>query len=718
LTVTINVAQETDTIVALASDAPAVAQVAASVTIVAGTISAAISVTAVAPGTANVTASVNGISAATAVTVTPPPPVASSLAPATLTLPKGTPGTLRVTVSHAPSDPTVVALTSSAQAIASVPSTVNIPAGALFADFPVAANSEGQATITARLNGGIATASVTVTPAELATLTLSPQTPIAYTYETVAFTATGTMTDGTSQDFTNLVSWTSSYDAVATIDATGIASALAAGTTTIAASFSFVTAIDGTSRTLSTSTTLVVKEPVALALTATATALLIGNSTTVTVTSSDPAPAGGLAVDLTQSGNGSAGFPASVSIAAGGTSVSFTLTATAAGDVTVTAAAFERLPGSVTLTIFPPLQVNSISPASGPVGTFVTLIGAGFNSGPANNQVTFLGLYNAFIPAVVIAATPTQITVVVPAAARSGPITVTNARGTITSPPFTLTAPPVLQPLSVNVASPSSGATVNGGTVSVSGTFQGPANTGVIANGVAAIISGGNFIAPAVPLQPGTNTIAVTATSPDGRTATQSISVTGGSPAPINVVANPQAGVAPLQVNFSVTNGTSNQITQITADFNGSGTVVGLDPRQPISFSYLQPGTYQASFNLIDSSGTTTAQQLTIVVQDTAQLDQVLQATWNDFTAALTSRNAPQALQFFNAQAQLTYKPVFDVLVANLPDIVASFSALQPVSFTPDIAEYAVIRDDGSRGMMYMIYFLRGADGVWRLDSM
>src|SRR5256885_3955394 len=163
--------------------------------------------------------------------------------PAALTLPKGTPGTLRVTVSRAPNVATAVTLSSSGMSVASVPQSVNIAAGALFADFPVASNAVGQATITASLNGGSATATVTITPAEPTTLTLSPQTPTIYTAETLQFTANGTMTDGTSQDFTTRVTWTSANTAAATINAAGLASALAAGTSTIGASFSFTTAI-------------------------------------------------------------------------------------------------------------------------------------------------------------------------------------------------------------------------------------------------------------------------------------------------------------------------------------------------------------------------------------------------------------------------------------------------------------------------------------------
>src|SRR6266853_1154722 len=351
LTVTINVAQETDTVIALTSDAPAVAHVAASATVAAGAISALIPVNALATGTANITASVNGTSAATAVQVTQPPPVVTSVTPATLTLPKGTPGTLRVTVSRAPSAATTVTLVSSDPSIASVPPSVNIPAGGLFADFPVASNAVGQATITASLNGGSATATVTVTAAELTALTLSPQTPTIYTGETQQFTASGTMTDGTSQDFTARVTWTSSNTSVATINAAGLASALAAGSSTIGASFSFVASATGQNVTISTSTALAVRQPVALVLTAPTTTLLSLKGTTVTVSSSDPATFGGLAISLSATGTGSASFPSAVTIAEGGTSTSFTLTASTGGILTLTASAPRRLPGSIAFTI-------------------------------------------------------------------------------------------------------------------------------------------------------------------------------------------------------------------------------------------------------------------------------------------------------------------------------------------------------------------------------
>jgi len=434
LTVTINVAQEAATTITLANSAPEVAAVPASVVIAAGAVSAQIPVTAVSPGSTVVTASVNGTSAAATVEVTPPPPAVSALEPAMLSLPKGTPGTLRVTVSRAPNVATPVALVSSDPAFASVPPQVNIPAGALFADFPVMANAPGQATITASLNGGSASSVVTVGPAELANLTLAPQAPTRYVGETVAFSASGLMTDGTTEDFTSRVTWSSSSPAVATISAGGVASALAAGQTTIRASYTFTAIQTGQATTVEQTTTLTVNSLVRLALSAPATTLVEGTTVTVTVTTSDPAPAGGLAVSLVGSGTGAGTFPPSVTVPASQTSTAFQFTATAAGSYTVTASAQNRLPGSITFSIQPLLAITGFNPTTGPVGTAVAISGAGFDPNLSGNQVKFNGE-----PAVIASGSATLLNAIVPPRATTGPITVTNVRGTATSSaPFTV----------------------------------------------------------------------------------------------------------------------------------------------------------------------------------------------------------------------------------------------------------------------------------------
>ncbi len=90
----------------------------------------------------------------------------------------------------------------------------------------------------------------------------------------------------------------------------------------------------------------------------------------------------------------------------------------------------------------PVLNITSINPTTAPVSSTVAITGTQFNATPASNTVTFGGN----VAATVVAATPTQLVVTVPAGAQNGPITVTTGAGqTATSTQtFTLGARPVV----------------------------------------------------------------------------------------------------------------------------------------------------------------------------------------------------------------------------------------------------------------------------------
>jgi len=275
-----------------------------------------------------------------------------------------------------------------------------------------------------------------------------------------------------------------------------------------------------------------------------------------------------------------------------------------------------------------------------------------------------------------------------------------------------------LATVSVSIASPSNGATINADSVSVSGTFQGPANSGITVNGIAAIVTGSTFIVAAVPLQPGANTLAAVATAPNRQSATQTVSVTSTGPAPIHVTASIAQGLAPLDVAFTVSNTTGKGLLVVQADFAGSGSFGFFSPDAPLSNRYTTPGTYRAAFNIVDSTGASFRQTVTIVVQDPAQVDQLLQQTWAGFTAALATRDKTQAQQYLNTQAQGRYGPVFDALLPQMPQIVASYSAPQTGLISDALGEYAINRMVSGVNRIFFIYFVKDVDGIWRIDSM
>src|SRR5207247_3561670 len=115
----------------------------------------------------------------------------------------------------------------------------------------------GTTTITATVGGVSGSTPLTVTAATLSTITVTPTTPSIANGTNQQFTATGTYSDFTTQDLTTQVTWSSSNIAFATIDSAGLATSVAAGTTTITAALGLVsgnTTLTVTAATLSTIT--------------------------------------------------------------------------------------------------------------------------------------------------------------------------------------------------------------------------------------------------------------------------------------------------------------------------------------------------------------------------------------------------------------------------------------------------------------------------------
>jgi RHS repeat-associated protein len=105
------------------------------------------------------------------------------------------------------------------------------------------------------------------------------------------------------------------------------------------------------------------------------------------------------------------------------------------------------------------VQIDSLSPYSGPVGTRVAIYGSGFDSTPSANHVEFAGT-----TAAVLTATPTELLVAVPAGATSGTVLVSTSGGAATSSrSFTVQdASPSISGVSPDVASAGDTVTVTG----------------------------------------------------------------------------------------------------------------------------------------------------------------------------------------------------------------------------------------------------------------
>ena len=189
----------------------------------------------VAAGSVQFTASYGGMTAMTpVVSVQPATLVSIAVTPSSPNFAKGTTQQFMVTGTY--SDGSMRDLTNGATFTSSNPAVVSISNAGLGQGL-----STGSVQITVTAGGMTAmTQTVTVTPATLVSVVITPNNPSLAAGTSQQFTATGTFSDGTTQDLSGQVVWNSSNPQVMTIGQLGLASTFQTGTVQVSAT------IDGT----------------------------------------------------------------------------------------------------------------------------------------------------------------------------------------------------------------------------------------------------------------------------------------------------------------------------------------------------------------------------------------------------------------------------------------------------------------------------------------
>lgn len=182
-------------------------------------------------------------------------------------------------------------------------------------------------------------------------------------------------------------------------------------------------------------------------------------------------------------------------------------------------------------TSIPPPAITSFSPGSGPVGTTVVITGANFSASPASNTVKFFNNRTA----TVTVASPTSLTVTVPASSATGKITVTTNCQTATSATDFIVGAGLP---TITSFTPTSG--LIGATVIITGTnfSTTPANNTVRFNGTLAVVTASTTTSITTTVPPGATTGTITVTVA-GNTATSSTSFTVTTSPVITITAQP-----------------------------------------------------------------------------------------------------------------------------------------------------------------------------------
>jgi uncharacterized protein YjdB len=298
---------------------------------------------AVAAGSTTITAAMGSVSGSATLTVPAATKTVTSIAvsPATATVAAGATQQFAATATY--SDGSTANVTATASWTTSNAAVATVSSAGL-----ATALASGSATVTATLSGVSASATVTV-PVPVATLTsiaVSPATGSIAAKATQQFTAMGKYSDGSTADLTGRVSWRSSNTAVATVNTSGLATAVAAGSTTITASLSGVSGIASLTVTPTLSTISITPNPANIKAGSTqqfAATATYSDGTTQIVTATAAWTSSKTAVATVNASGLASGV--------------------AAGSATITAS-LSGVSGTAILTVTPTLSTISITPNS------------------------------------------------------------------------------------------------------------------------------------------------------------------------------------------------------------------------------------------------------------------------------------------------------------------------------------------------------------------
>lgn len=269
----------------------------------------------------------------------------------------------------APPGGIVVTLFSSNPAVANLPASVTIPAGAMSAPVAVTTSpvsTNDSAIINASWDGATQQATITVSPATLTSLTISPTSVVGGTSSRGTVTLSGVAP--ASGAFVSLVS----NNAAATVPSgvtipTGASSAsfnITTRSVTAQTVASISATYGGTTKSAALTITPSPTSSVTLSsLTLSPTSVLGGQTSQATVRLSGAAPSDGAFVSLSSSNTSVATLPASVTIPAGATSATFNVTTRAVtSNTTVTLNASRGgLTRTATLTVTRPPTTDTVA---------------------------------------------------------------------------------------------------------------------------------------------------------------------------------------------------------------------------------------------------------------------------------------------------------------------------------------------------------------------
>ncbi|BBO72189.1 hypothetical protein DSCA_61190 [Desulfosarcina alkanivorans] len=355
----------------------------------------------------------------------------------------------------------------------------------------------------------------------------------------------------------------------------------------------------------------------------------------------------------------------------------------------------------------PPIVQLTVDPGEIPVGDNATL------------SWTSTYADTLFIDQDIGAIEPSGTMTVYPLQTTMYTITATGSGGTTTASAVVT----VNHPITLQITEPVDGAVISDTAVTVRGTIA-HANgleTGLMVNGVATIIDGGQFTANHVPLVQGENTITATATDTSGFTFSDSITVNAEMPEDyIRLTATPVSGTSPFETTLRIDSSfavASVQMTYFGPD-DPTYSDVSLDERKA---QVTTEGLHDFSVEVTDSEGNIYTDEVSVEVVDEEALDALLQDKWTKMKTALMTGDIDGALEFHHEHQREKYEGIYNALGSDLTTLSGQMQDISMVSYVNGLAKYKIQQDHEIAGQVvtitYYIYFSRDANGLWLIES-
>ncbi len=283
----------------------------------------------------------------------------------------------------------------------------------------------------------------------------------------------------------------------------------------------------------------------------------------------------------------------------------------------------------------------------------------------------------------------------------------------------------VLGAPAVTVDAGADGAAVADDSLSFGGIVKAPANAAVIVNGRRAPHDrDGRFFADNVFLTPGVNTVTVVLNTLDAPPVVRNLAVTSTGKAAFDVRVDEAEGLAPFTTALRIVNRGQVAFKRIEVDTEDDGaadlTLTSLNNDEAVvDLNYPSPGVYTVGVRVFDvTDAVIYAAKRKVRAMGRDELAYRVVDVYRTMVDRLAADNASAAVGMFVGDAQSRYAQVLADLAVPLPAVAAQLGTPIDGVVAEDWAELTLLRPTADGDQLFMVYLIRGGDGLWRVEGM